>query len=49
MDINTTQNKSEFGFNDKASFDELIEMLRITNRLEEMPTPPNFNKESKKH
>lgn len=44
MDINTTQNESEFAFNDKASIEELMEMLRSTDQFKEMPTPPNFNK-----
>ena len=44
MDINTTQNESDFAFNDKASIEELMEMLRSIDQLKEMPTPPNFNK-----
>lgn len=44
MDTNTTQGKNEFSFNDKASIEELIEMLKNTDSLKEMPTPPNFNK-----
>lgn len=44
MDINATQNESEFAFNDKASIEELMEMLKNTDSLKEMPTPPNFNK-----